>query len=223
MKVNQSPVFKSMVFNCELALLGCDAPKEVSLAVICNLYIFRNKKNWLLHPKPTKIFICHGWKPYKKFCNQQIYCIFIIYLFPRYDHLKITKGTTSISSERAKEYTNFTVPRSFLLELWKIFLHFQGVHFYLDNIKYIEVFQNYKKTVVAILRYCCNNVVHCSVGGCRFSQKCDKGHNLSVCDLQKAWPSTFIWFWVYLGKNMLSFRNFALEGGISYSQKQISE
>ena len=42
-----------------------------------------------------------------------------LYLFPRYDHLKITKGTTSISSERAKmkEYTNFTVPRSFLLEL----------------------------------------------------------------------------------------------------------
>ena len=33
-----------MVFNCELALLGCDAPKEVSLAVICNLYIFRNKR-----------------------------------------------------------------------------------------------------------------------------------------------------------------------------------
>ena len=68
------------------------------------------------------------------------------------------------------------------------------------------------KTVVAILRYCCNNVVHCSVGECRFFQKCDKGHNLSVCDLQKAWPFTFIWFWVYLWKNMLSFRNFALEG-----------
>ena len=76
------------------------------------------------------------------------------------------------------------------------------------------------KTVVAILRYWCNNVVHCSVGGWRFSQKCDKGHNLSVCDLQKAWPFTFIWFWVYLWKNMLSFRNFSLEGGgISYSQK----
>ena len=77
------------------------------------------------------------------------------------------------------------------------------------------------KTVVAILRYWCNNVVHCSVGGWRFSQKCDKGHNLSVCDLQKAWPFTFIWFWVYLWKNMLSFRNFALEGGegVSFPQK----
>ena len=29
---------------CELALLGCNAPKEVSSAVLCILYIFRNKE-----------------------------------------------------------------------------------------------------------------------------------------------------------------------------------
>ena len=29
---------------CELALLGCNAPEEVSSAVICILYISRNKE-----------------------------------------------------------------------------------------------------------------------------------------------------------------------------------
>ena len=60
MKVDQSPVFKSMVFNCELALLGCDAPKEVSLAVICNLYIFRNKRTDFFTQNPRKYLYAMG-------------------------------------------------------------------------------------------------------------------------------------------------------------------
>ena len=70
-KVDQSPVFKSMVFNCELALLGCDAPKEVSSAVICILYIFRNKRTDFFTQNPRKwpiltVMKVNIWGPTKK-------------------------------------------------------------------------------------------------------------------------------------------------------------
>ena len=54
--------FKSMVFNCELTLLGCHAPKEVSSAVICILYIFRNKK---LTSLPKTLKNGQFWRPWK--------------------------------------------------------------------------------------------------------------------------------------------------------------
>ena len=56
--------------------------------------------------------------------------LFYLYSFPIYDHLKITEGAKSIFNERAKmkECTNFTIPCSFLPELFFfIFLPFQGI------------------------------------------------------------------------------------------------
>ena len=70
--------------------------------------------------------------------------------------------------------------------LGKLFLR-SSYHLLFKNISHHGSFQGFhgrelcgaNKTVVAILRYCWNNVVHCSVGGWGFSQKCDNIYNNS--------------------------------------------
>ena len=103
-------------------LLECLHGKWSSGGILRSLYHYLFKNINMLGLFVTKLYLCIYMPWVKAIDHTRILPpadLLYLYLFPRYDHLKITKGTTSISSERAKmkEYTNFTVPRSFLLEL----------------------------------------------------------------------------------------------------------